>query len=182
MLVPGLKLIENFITEDEELVLIKNIDQNPEKWLNDLKRRVQHFGYKYNYTSKALSFEDKLGPMPEWLVVLCQKLTENEIIKNIEQVIINEYKTGQGIGLHVDRVDMFGPTVVSLSLLVPCEMTFAKRLPNFDKEKLVLPQRSLLILQKDARYDWAHGITSVKCDRRVSITFRTLNKNLKEKL
>lgn len=182
MLVPGLQLIEDFISAEEELELIQNIDLFPEKWLNDLKRRVQHYGFKYNYTSKSLSMEDKLGPMPEWLTKISQKLTESRFINNPEQVVINEYKAGQGIGMHVDRVDMFGPIVASLSLLAPCEMRFVKRSPSAEEEKLTLPQRSLLVLAGEARYDWAHGISSVKCDQRISITFRTLGKDLKAKL
>ena len=85
--------------------------------------------------------------MPDWLVKISQKVAKNRFINKPEQVIINEYKFGQGIGLHVDRVDMFGPTIASLSLLAPCEMKFVKRALSAEKEKLTLPQRSLLVLE-----------------------------------
>lgn len=182
MIIPGLKLIEDFISLEEEMELVTNIDLYPEKWLDDLKRRVQHYGFRYNYTSKSLSLEDKLGPMPDWLVKISQKVAKNRFINKPEQVIINEYKFGQGIGLHVDRVDMFGPTIASLSLLAPCEMKFVKRALSAEKEKLTLPQRSLLVLEGEARYDWAHGISGVKSDCRILIIFRTLSEEMKAKI
>lgn len=168
----GLTIIENFITEQDEKVLLEQI--NSCTWLNDLKRRVQHYGYKYDYTKKSINAENFLGPLPNWLEILSAKMVENKLMEKPEQIIINEYMRGQGIGMHIDRIDSFGPVVISLSLLADCDMKFQ----CFDKkETVVLPQRSIVILENEARYKWAHGITSVKADRRVSITFRTINKN-----
>ena len=42
----GLKYIPNFIDEIQVKQFIASI--NNEQWLNDLKRRVQHYGYKYD--------------------------------------------------------------------------------------------------------------------------------------
>ncbi|MFP3012585.1 MAG: hypothetical protein ACEY3D_06625 [Rickettsia sp.] len=44
IIIPGLKYIEEYITVEQEDKLIKLIDSNP--WITDLKRRVQHYGYK----------------------------------------------------------------------------------------------------------------------------------------
>lgn len=178
--IKGLTLFENFISEAEERTLIENIDRNPELWLPDLKRRVQQFGYKYDYTRKFSSKENSLGPLPDWLLAFSEKLVQQNLMEQPEQVIINEYVTGQGIGLHVDRTTSFGPVVISLSLLADCNMKFVKQSYSsyLDNEEIVLlPKRSLVVLEKDARYNWAHGIPPVKIDRRVSITFRTMIKD-----
>lgn len=45
--ISGLTYIPNFITATEHDLLLPQIDQQP--WLTDLKRRVQHYGYKYDY-------------------------------------------------------------------------------------------------------------------------------------
>ena len=42
--IPGLNYIPNYISKEEEHVLLDLIDKQP--WLSDLKRRVQHYGYK----------------------------------------------------------------------------------------------------------------------------------------
>ena len=51
--IPGLTYIPDFITPNEEITMIASIDRQP--WLNDLKRRVQHYGYKYDYKARTVS-------------------------------------------------------------------------------------------------------------------------------
>jgi hypothetical protein len=41
----GLTYLENLLTKDYQRQLISIIDE--QIWLDDLKRRVQHYGYKY---------------------------------------------------------------------------------------------------------------------------------------
>ena len=100
------------------------------------------------------------------------------------QCIVNEYRPGQGIGMHADHRD-FGPVVASLSLGADWPMRFRPRasrpyvagaLPG--DEVAVLPRRSVLVLAGDARHRWMHGIDRGTSARetatRVSATFRTL--------
>lgn len=50
--VTGLLYLPDFITAAEEQELLERIDREP--WLTDLKRRVQHYGYKYDYRARAI--------------------------------------------------------------------------------------------------------------------------------
>ena len=43
----GLTYLENYIQEDEAERLVREIDAAP--WRTDLKRRAQHYGYRYDY-------------------------------------------------------------------------------------------------------------------------------------
>ena len=45
--IPGLFVIDDFITEEEEAEMLKLIDK--EKWVKLLNRRVQHYGYEFKY-------------------------------------------------------------------------------------------------------------------------------------
>jgi hypothetical protein len=54
----GLTYVENFITNEEERELLEHIDRG--QWLFDLKRRVQHYGYKYDYKYVRVSIYCKL--------------------------------------------------------------------------------------------------------------------------
>ena len=158
----GLQYIPNYITDAKQDELIEKIDQQP--WLNDLKRRVQHYGYKYDYQTRKITPALKIDPVPDWL----------QILPNYDQVIINEYQQGQGISSHIDCIPCFGNTICSLSLLSPCEMIFKK---NNQKISLILEPLSLFIMQNEARYEWKHEIPARKSNvkfRRVSITFRTV--------
>lgn len=176
--IPGLQYCPNFITAEEERALIEDIDQQP--WLNDLKRRVQHYGYKYDYKARAVTDDAYLGPLPEWIDQVAQKLPFKP-----NQAIVNEYLPGQGISAHVDCVPCFDDTIASLSLGSGAMMQFTN---GNEKQDLYLKPRSIIILSEEARYKWTHAIPARKSDvidgfklergRRVSLTFRNVIVNM----
>ena len=170
--ISGLQYIPNFISAAKEQSLIEAIDQQP--WLNDLKRRVQHYGYKYDYKARAVTNDSYLGPIPEWVIPIALKLSFKP-----DQVIVNEYEPGQGISTHVDCVPCFGDMIASITLGSGATMQFT----NADhKDEIYLGPRSLITLSDLARYDWTHAIPARKSDvvngfkimreRRISLTFR----------
>ena len=160
----GLELKENYISLEREQELMKSIDSLP--WLTDLKRRVQHYGYKYDYKTRGNL--EYLGEIPQFL-------KEIDIDFKFNQVIVNEYLQGQGISPHIDLPSVFDGVIASLSLGSSCIMEFTK---GTCKIPLFLTPRSLLTLSNEARYNWKHSIPARKQDngiirtRRVSITFR----------
>lgn len=176
----GLKYIPNFITHSEEKSLINSINREP--WLNDLKRRVQHYGYKYDYRARSLNYSMYLGDLPTWMTPITNLICEKQDINEIpDQVIINEYIPGQGIGSHVDCQPCFGEMITSLSLGSTCIMDFIN-VETKEVVSILLEPRSLLVLSGDARYAWSHGIAARKTDEykgkilarntRISLTFR----------
>ncbi len=105
-LVDGLTLVDTFISEDEELELIQNIDK--QSWLTDLKRRVQHYGYKYDYKARKLTEDFKVGDIPDFIKPISKRLLEQRCFNKLpDQVIVNEYESGQGISSHIDCVPCF---------------------------------------------------------------------------
>lgn len=176
----GLVYKEHFITEVEERALIDIIDKQP--WLNDLKRRVQHYGYKYDYRARRINQSFKIGELPEWSKKLCDRLLENKIVNfTPDQLIINNYEPGEGIAMHVDCEPCFGDTIISLSLASDIVMDVNN--VNFDgKSSILLKRRSLLVFSNESRYIYEHGIAPRKSDyfngtkrnreRRISLTFR----------
>ncbi len=176
----GLQYFSNFISEDEEKNLIKTIDNQP--WLNDLKRRVQHYGWKYDYKARAVTHDLYLGKLPDWLQIFADNLHHKNIFEKIpDQVIINEYQVGQGISAHIDCVPCFGDRIASLSLGSDAVMEFIN--PNTNQKiPVLLEKRSMVLLTGDARYKWQHAIPARKTDkingeivtrkRRLSLTFR----------
>ncbi len=172
--IPGLTYISSYISSEYEEKLLKLIDT--QEWNADLKRRTQHYGYKYDYTARSIDSSYYLGEMPYWIEELCGKLKEDGIfIEKPDQVIINEYLPGQGIASHIDCVPCFGDVICSLSLAFGCVMSFTNG--NYEKS-IYLEPHSLLILKDDSRYKWKHGIAARKSDngvkrrRRISLTFR----------
>ena len=184
--VPGLHYKPSFITAEEEHNLLAKIDAA--MWLTSLKRRVQHYGYQYNYKSRTLDHGLYLGPLPAWLQPLAKRLIENNIMDAVDQIIVNEYAPGQGISPHIDCIPCFGPVICSLSLGSACLID----LTNQCKTSILLEPRSLLVLTGDARYLWNHGIAARKNDtyhgnkivrqRRASLTFSSILYRLKQSL
>jgi alkylated DNA repair dioxygenase AlkB len=178
----GLTYLENYISENEADRLVQEIDAAP--WRTDLKRRIQHYGYRYDYKARQARREDYLGPLPELFQQLAERLTSEDYFQLVpDQVIVNEYQPGQGISAHIDCQPCFGETIASVSLLSACVMRFASQTLSQQME-LHLQSASLLVLSGDARYLWTHAIPARKTDvfegqkhfryRRLSLTFRTM--------
>ena len=176
----GHRYIKDYINEDEHEVLLAQIDKN--HWIKDLKRRVQHYGFMYDYKARKVNHTMRIGPLPSWLQELAEKLqVDGYMSKVADQIIINEYDPGQGISSHIDCEPCFDKTVVSLSLGSDCVMDLTNK---FDKTKMSvwLARRSIIVLSDEARYMWLHGIAPRKSDewdghkyyrqRRISLTFR----------
>lgn len=146
-----------------------------EDWCYDIKRRTQHYGYKYDYKLRSINEKQKAKAFPEWL-----KRLEGEVHhalihttgKNMtfDQCIINEYEEGQGIAPHIDCTPCFEDTIATLSLGAEYVMDF-RNWKTKETQKLLLEVGSLLILSDEARYQWTHGLKPQK-GKRVSITFR----------
>lgn len=180
--VPGLKYIPGFVPEPDEAVLSAAVDAEP--WLADLKRRVQHYGYRYDYKARKVDPSMYLGPLPPWALPLAARLVSDGHMATLpDQLIVNEYEPGQGISAHVDCVPCFGPVVCSVTLGSQCvmELTVVGR---DGAESLLLERGSLVVLAGESRYNWRHAIPGRKSDkiggrsvprgRRVSLTFRTV--------
>lgn len=177
----GLRYIPDYITEVQHDWLLARIDE--QRWLDDLKRRVQHYGFKYDYRARKVNLDMHIGELPEWLKVLSDKLQKEGYTPEVaDQVIVNEYLPGQGISSHIDCEPCFTDTIVSLSLGSGCVMDFTNKYDKTKKIPVWLAPRSLVVLSGEARDTWLHGIPARKSDewdgqkherrRRVSLTFR----------
>ncbi len=182
--VQGLALYYDFISKAEEIELISNIDNN--NWLDDLNRRVQHYGYKYDYKARRIDHSLFIGKIPDWMDFLIEKLNENGITDFIpDQAIINEYIGDQGISPHIDCEPCFGDTIISISLGGSCIINFEKVPNSNEKIPFFVEPKTLLVMNGESRFIWYHGIPKRKNDffngkkhargRRISITFRKVN-------
>ena len=190
-----------YVSPQQEKHLLAWIDSC--EWTSELKRRVQHYGWKYDYKAKKIRDDMRLNALPEPLYELAQQLHSAGFFAAMpDQVIVNEYCPGQGIARHIDCEPCFGDTVATLSLGSGCVMEFskttdkanhpAKASPNEPNRVRVvatrvpvwLLPRSVVTMTGEARYQWCHGIPARKSDewegerylrgRRVSLTFRTV--------
>ena len=176
----GAVIVPDFVTPAEEARILLRIAEAP--WMTELRRRVQHYGYRYAY--RGGGSREPAPAFPPWAAVMADRLRPHFGGALPVQCIVNEYRSGQGIGMHADHRD-FGDVVASLSLGADWPMRFRPRgtrpyaagaLPG--DEVAVLPRRSVLVLAGRARSAWMHGIDRTDSARetatRISATFRTL--------
>ena len=176
----GLTLIPSFIPVDAAKCIVDTVDSLD--WQTSLRRRVQHYGWRYNYKSRRIDQADWLGPLPDFASPIVERLIQAGIFASSpDQLIVNEYEPGQGIAGHVDCEPCFGETIASLSLISPSTMRLRNRGSRLIYD-VDLASQSLLVLNGEARYEWTHEIAARKNDfidghrrprgRRISLTFR----------
>lgn len=136
MPVPGLVFRENFISSEEAEKLLVEIDSGT--WVSKIKRRVQHYGYAFNYAKLCVDVDQQLGPLPSFCDPLLQRIlaASDELLPpstvnssgacRLDQLTINEYVPGVGIAFHVDAHSSFEDGIVILSLGSGIAMEFRR--------------------------------------------------------
>jgi alkylated DNA repair dioxygenase AlkB len=179
--VPGLAYLPDWVGADGQRDLLAAIDAAD--WSTEIRRRVQHYGHRYDYGRRSVAGSSPAAPIPAWAMDLGERLhREGRTDRVPDQVIVNEYEPGQGISAHVDCVPCFGPVVAAVSLGSACVMHFTT--PDRSAVPVPLAPGSLCVMTGEARYTWKHAIAARRSDpapsgrtprgRRVSITFRTV--------
>ena len=95
--IPGLILIDDFISRDDEKELLNLFDNNI--WRTDFSRRVQHYGYEFDYTTRNINLLENLGDLSYPLNKIANKISETCSTSQLNQVTVNEYEAGQGLAI-----------------------------------------------------------------------------------
>lgn len=169
----GLRHRADLITEAEADDLVRILDGlafAPFDFQGHLAhRQVASFGWRYDYADRRLR---EAPPIPDALLPLrrkCAAFAERPA-EEFEQVLINLYEPGAGIGWHRDRPQF--AEVIGLSLLAPCDLRFRRRTEHgWMRRTLRLEPRSAYLLSGPARWEWEHSIRPLPA-RRYSVTFR----------
>ncbi len=184
--ISGLYYAPVFLTTEEQTECVQRVDAAVNEWRNDISRRTQHYGWRYDYRARAITPDMYLGQLPGWLEELAQKL-HRELVRADgapmwahvpEQVIVNEYVGAQGIRPHIDHPG-FGPVICTISLLEDWEMDLSIR--RNQNQSALLETGSCLTMTGESRSRWYHGIQARREEpggqrrgRRLSLTFRTI--------
>ena len=182
--IQGLRYVTDFLSVNEQEAAIRHIDG--QSWRNDLERRVQHYGWRYDYRARTVGHDMHIGPLPAWLLGIAERLhAETHLFERVpDQAIVNEYQPGEGIAMHADR-QCFGATVATVSLGDAWRMDLRPAGGKADtRVDILLEQGSALLMTGDARWRWFHGIAKRQKERidgglrlrkrRLSLTFRTV--------
>jgi alkylated DNA repair dioxygenase AlkB len=171
----GFAYQENLIAPADEAALLRDIEAlsfQPFDFHGFLaKRHVAWFGWRYEYAGGQLRDSE---PIPPFLLPLRARAATFAAVEqeSLQQVLINKYAPGAGIGWHRDR-PMFGD-VIAISLAAPCTLRLRRKQGNgWERASVEVQPRSAYLLRGEARWDWQHSIPPVD-QLRYSVTFRTL--------
>jgi alkylated DNA repair dioxygenase AlkB len=134
------------------------------------KRRIVSFGWRYDYSGRALR---PSTPMPDFLEPLRARAAAIAGLDAalLQQALVTEYDAGVTIGWHRDK-PMF-EDVVALSFLSPCRLRLRRKHgSSWERRTTTIAPRSLYRLSGPARHAWEHSIPPVE-SKRYSVTFRT---------
>lgn len=127
--------------------------------------------------------------MPEWTRSTLEKYSQifpSHPVPN--QLTVNGYEPGDGIGPHLDSPQVFEPgPILILSLQSDIVMEF-KKVGTPGAVHVDLRARSLLVMTGESRLSWKHAIRPRKADslngrirarhQRASLTFRRVTQGL----
>lgn len=176
----GFRYFADFITEAEEIHLIREIEKVPLRTFifqgYEAKRKIASFGYDWNFTSGRLT---KGKTVPTGFMPLIEKVGHHLMIRaeDIAEVLLTEYPAGSVINWHRDAP----PFDLIAGVSLQSDSIF--RLRPHDKMKqgrnsvlsIPLKRRSLYVMSGESRTDWQHSITAVAA-MRYSVTLRTLKR------
>ncbi|XP_076590483.1 tRNA (carboxymethyluridine(34)-5-O)-methyltransferase alkbh8 [Chaetodon auriga] len=164
----GLIVVEDFVSQEEEALLLAAIDWSSADDVTAQKalkhRRVKHYGFEFRYDNNNVDKDKPLAAgIPHECLPVLERCVKNKHIDIMpDQLTVNQYECGQGIPPHVDTHSAFEDTILSLSLGAQTVMEF--RHPDGRLVAVLLPGRSLLVMKAESRYLWTHGITPRKFD------------------
>jgi len=153
----------NILSIEEEIDLLDKLSN--EQGIKTNSRTLIRYG-------NSVYGNDKLDPIPEYLLDLSNKLINRKVLDALpKDITINTYYPGDSIPAHIDKIEA-GPVITILSLLSDATLilTYGSK-----KEKILLPSRSVIQLKGVYRTHWKHSIEKLK-DKRISIVFRQTGK------
>jgi alkylated DNA repair dioxygenase AlkB len=169
----GFAYREDVISLAEEQAMIERFEELPFKpfefhgFLG--KRRVVSFGWRYDFAGGTLRNSD---PIPPFLLPLRQRVADFAGVPadGMQQILVNEYAPGAGIGWHRDK-PLFDK-VVEISFGASCILRLRrKRGVDWERAAHIIHPRSAYLLRGPSRREWEHRVPPV--DRlRYSVTFR----------
>ncbi|XP_037362780.1 alpha-ketoglutarate-dependent dioxygenase alkB homolog 4 [Talpa occidentalis] len=129
---PGVTLIEDFVTPEEEANMVQLMDQEPWK-LSQSGRRKQDYGPKVNFRKQKLKTAGFSG-LPSFSRELVQRMSLYPVLEGfqpVEQCNLDYCpERGSAIEPHLDDTWLWGERLVSLNLLSPTVLSMSRETPG----------------------------------------------------
>lgn len=175
--------------QDDFLVMYNFINEKEEELLvNEVQRKLKKMRYEYDHWDNAIhgyrEYEEKNWSNSSESIIERVRSTVFPIgASQMALVHVLDLDKDGHIKAHIDSVKFCGDTIAGLSLLSPCVMQLVNDKNSSLSAKCLLPQRSLYIMKKAARYEFSHEVLKndlsifkgdkIEKSRRISIICRS---------
>lgn len=154
--IPGLFLIQDYLTDEEELNIILQLEDN--EWDNNIYKYSQEYGYKYNKNKKIL--EQTLNNHIELYLRNLIIHIHDDIDITFNQIIVDKLYRYNSVMTPGTILDEYSDTSCYLNLSEQYTLNFINPLDEKHIRILDIKPKSLLIFTGDSRYLWQHYIDS----------------------
>mmetsp|Transcript_14545 Transcript_14545/g.32937 ORF Transcript_14545/g.32937 Transcript_14545/m.32937 type:complete len:362 (-) Transcript_14545:53-1138(-) len=184
--IPGLFVFEDFISEEEEKLILKELDnETSQAWATEWHSGThceKRFGIDHDLWNSKQTRAPKHA-LPDFVEsLLAARLARIQQMAGCVPDEVNclsyEKEKGHSLVSHVDDRHKHKEPIANLSLAGECIMSYRNMAQNrnllFGERRVLLRRRCLQVLTGKSRYEFAHGISNqdLRSPRRVSVTMR----------
>ncbi|XP_026742578.1 alpha-ketoglutarate-dependent dioxygenase alkB homolog 4 [Trichoplusia ni] len=168
---PGIFIQPDFISEEEERDLMKNIDEMP--WdISQSGRRKQNFGPKTNFKKKKIAV-GKFDGFPEFSKYLQERFDTIDLLKSydvIEQCSL-EYDPSKGASIdpHIDDCWVWGERIVTVNCLSDSVLTMTSFKDDIKKYNLFCAQEYGPAVSPESKVTLGKGVEQTAYDASKSV-------------
>lgn len=182
--IPGLFLFEDFISVEEEKLILEELDRPDDPWRLEKHSGVHNekrWGVEHDLWSRQVRPPKR--DLPYFMkAIITPRLRRLAAMQDCQPNEVNaiDYrrKLGHSLRDHADDRQKSKEPIANLSLAGDCYMTYRneKQKTAIVMRKVLLKRRCLQVMTGTARYDFTHGIENkdLQSDRRVSVTMREI--------
>ncbi|CAG9536338.1 unnamed protein product [Cercopithifilaria johnstoni] len=184
LVVPGLNVVTDFLTEIEEMDLVDVIDKTD--WApSQSGRRKQDYGPRVNFKHKKIK-TDRFFGMPGYIDIILNRMNSisSDLFGSYQpfELCNLEYSDDRwsAIEMHYDDTWIWGERLICVNLLSESVLTYSS-----DEKQLMiyvpLPRRTMVCMSDEIRYSWRHAVFPEHIrGRRIALTMREPSAAFKE--
>jgi alkylated DNA repair dioxygenase AlkB len=182
---PGLVLLTNFVTEEEEAHLVSILEATDDWKLSKRngKCEMKNWGIRIDYSAakprtRYPNAEEGEKNLPDFFMFLIKRFEQYPPLSAWwpNESNANRYVKSEGHFLtpHFDDRQLSGEIICNVSLLSDCVMTFRRPGSAAEPYRVRLPRFSASVMSRSARFDFTHAIENEDLlgPKRISINFR----------
>ncbi|KAL4001873.1 hypothetical protein ACH3XW_1135 [Acanthocheilonema viteae] len=184
LIVTGLNVVINFLTETEEMNLVEVIDKTD--WaLSQSGRRKQDYGPRVNFKHKKIKMDRFVG-MPSYIDLILNRMNSisSDLFGSYQpfELCNLEYRDDRWstIEMHYDDTWIWGERLICVNLLNKSVLTYS----NDEKQFIIyvpLSRRTMVCMSDEIRYSWKHAVFPEHIHgRRIALTMREPSAAFKE--